>query len=487
MGPGLAIFIVLGYFVFLLVISYFTSKDSSSSAFFIANRSSHWFLVSFGMIGAALSGITFISVPGEVSVTQFAYFQLVIGYVLGIALVAIVLLPLYYKLNLVSIYTFLDQRFGFWSYKTGAVSFFIAQSMTSAFKLYLMASVLQISFFNAYHIPFYVTVLITILLIWLYTYRSGIKTIVYTDILQTTFLLLSVVISIYVIGKELHLSAVGHVQNFLDFSQSTMFIWDWNSKQNFFKYVFTGAFMTLVTNGLDQSMMQKHLTCRNLRESQKNMFWFAVMLLLANIIILYLGLLLVQYADIKAIPIPGNKDDLYPLLAINHMSLAAGIFFLIGISAAAYSSSDSALTALTTSFCIDFLGFSKKDDNNITKRCMIHLGIALYLYVLVISFHQIKSASIISAFITASGYTYGPLLGLYVLGIFTRIRVRDAFVPFIALLSPAISYLFYLKSEEWFGGYKFGYEILILNAALTVLGLIIFKQKRNSNPTTQDA
>ncbi len=297
MNPGFVICIVLGYFGILLFISHFTSKDTSSKVFFIANRNSHWFLVSFGMIGAALSGISYVSVPGEVADTQFAYFQLVIGYALGIILIAVILLPLYYRLNLVSIYTFLERRFGFWSYKTGAVSFFIAQSLSAAFRLYLMASVLQISFFDSYHIPFSVTVLITILLIWLYTFRAGIKTIVYTDILQTIFLLLAVAISIYVIGKELHLSFAGHINNFLETSQSSMFVWDWKSKQNFFKYLFTGAFLTIVTNGLDQSMMQKHLTCRTLKESQKNMFCFSGMLLLANLLILYAGLLLVQYAQ----------------------------------------------------------------------------------------------------------------------------------------------------------------------------------------------
>ncbi|MBN2327111.1 MAG: sodium:solute symporter [Candidatus Omnitrophica bacterium] len=479
MGPGLAIGIVLGYFGILLLVSHFTSKDSSSNTFFIANRRSHWFLVSFGMIGAALSGISFISVPGEAAVTQFAYFQMVIGYVIGIALIAFVLLPLYYRLNVVSIYTFLDQRFGFWAYKTGAASFFIAQSVTSAFKLYLMATVLQISFFDAYRIPFQATVLITILLIWLYTFRSGIKTIVYTDILQTVFLLLSVAISIYVIGRELNLSAAGHWRNLVDCSRSTMFHWDWSSKQNFFKYIFTGAFMTVVTNGLDQSMMQKHLTCKTLRESQKNMFWFSVMLLFANLFILYLGLLLVQFAQFQGIPIPDNKDDLYPLLAIHHLNFAAGLFFLIGASAAAYSSSDSALTALTTSFCIDFLGFSKRDQDNIRKRNMIHLGVALYLYVLILLFHQVKNESIISAFIRASGYTYGPLLGLYILGVYTNVRIKGFAVPCIAVLSPAVSYLVYLNSEKWLWGYQFGYEILLLNAALTILGLVAFREKKS--------
>ncbi len=478
MSPFLVISIVLGYFVFLYCVSRWSAKDSSSQTFFIANKESPWYLVAFGMIGAALSGITFISVPGEVANSQFTYFQMVIGYVIGIVVVAFVLLPLYYRLNVYSIYEYLDRRFGFWSYKTGAMFFLVAGSVTAAFKLYLMAGVLQLGFFDSYGIPYEVTVLVTLMLIWLYTYRAGIKAIVYTDTCQTTFLLLAVAMSIVVIVSELDLGWSGFAKTLSTHSGAKMFVWDWESKRNFFKLIFTGAFLTIVTNGLDQSVMQKHLTCRNFRESRKNMLWFSVMLLFANFMFLMLGFLLVLFAADKGIAIPEQTDELYPLLAIKYFNTFTGILFLLGITAAAYSSADSAMTGITTSFCVDILNFGKTSDHRSDKiRFIIHLGVSLFLFLLIVIFHAINNQSVINAFIQYSGYTYGPLLGLFTFGLFTRYRVRDPWVPVFCVASPILSYILYRNSEQWLWGYKFGFEILMVNAGFTFIALLLTSRK----------
>ncbi len=478
MNPILVISVVLGYFALLFVISICSSKDTSSQTFFIAKKQSPWFLVAFGMIGASLSGITFISVPGEVVNTQFTYFQIVIGYVVGILVIAFILLPLYYRLNVYSIYEYLESRFGFWSYKTGAAFFLFAQSTVAAFKLFLMAGVLQLALFDAYGVPFEATVFVTLILIWFYTYRSGIKTVVYTDVMQTTFLLLAVILSIYVIAGELNLTWSAFTTLLKNNPTAKMFEWDWESKRNFFKLIFTGAFLSIVTNGLDQSVMQKHLTCRNLKESRINMYSFCIMLLMANYLFLILGLLFVVYTSETGIAIPENTDDLYPLLALNHFNVFTGIFFLLGISAAAYSSADSAMTALTTSFCVDFLNFHKEEEKHSRKtRFIVHLGVSIFLFFLIVIFKAINKQSVINAFIQYSGYTYGPLLGLFAFGLFTRYRVRDVLVPFFCVLSPILSIIIYIYSQEWFWGYQFGFEIIIVNAAFTFLALFITSQK----------
>jgi Na+/proline symporter len=472
-SPVLAIGVILLYLLFLFVISLFTSKNSSSDTFFTANRRSPWYLVAYGMIGVSLSGITFISVPGEVGRSQFSYLQLVIGYVIGIWITAAVLLPLYYRYRFVSIYEFMRERFGFWSYKTSAAFFIIAQTTMAAFRLYLMAAVLQLAFFDAYSIPFEITVLVTVLLIWLYTYRSGIKTVVITDTLQTTFLLASVVLSIIIIGRELGLSLPGIATAIRNNPDSRIFFWQWNHERNFFKLVFTGVFLTIVTNGLDHSVMQKHLTCPSLRESQKNMFWYSTLLFLANVLILCLGLLLYVFAGAKGITLPARSDDLYPMLALHHLSTFTGVVFLLGIAAAAYSSADSALTALTTSFCVDFLNFAEKNEQTGRKiRILVHLGMSMLLYLVIVLFRILNDESVINSFIRVSGYTYGPLLGLFAFGMFTKRKVFDRAVPLICILSPALSVLLYFKSESWFWGYKFGFEILIVNGLLTFIGLL---------------
>lgn len=474
MSPVLAAGIVVGYFILLIIISHFSSRNTSDKTFFIANKESHWFLVAFGMVGASLSGITYISVPGEVAVSQFSYFQLVIGYILGILIIAVVLLPLYYRLNLYSIYEYLGTRFGYWSHKTGAAYFLVAQTMYAAFKLYLMATVLQLAIFDAFHLPFAVTVFTILVVIWLYTYRSGIKTVIYTDTLQTAFLLLAVIFSIFTISTSINLSISNISNELISNSHTKIFVWDWSSKNNFFKLVLTGALLTVVTNGLDQSVMQKHLTCRSLKDSWKNMFWFSVMLLISNIMFLVLGLMLVLYADAMAVQLPEKTDEIYPLLALQYLGGFTGLLFLLGISAAAFSSADSALTGLTTSFCVDFLGYKHTENSHPPKlRNLIHLGLSLILFVVLMFFDRIHNTSMIRAFVSYSGFTYGPLLGLYTFGLFTRFKITDSYVPIVCVISPLLCIVLKSYSAELFWGYQLEYEILVINGAITCVGLLL--------------
>lgn len=477
MSPVLVISIIGSYFLVLILISQLTSGDASSSTFFTANRQSPWYLVAFGMIGASLSGVTFISVPGWVGDSDFSYFQMVLGYLAGYLVIGTVLLPLYYKLNLVSIYTYLDQRFGFWSYKTGAFFFLLSRVIGSSFRLFLVAGVLQLAIFNAWGIPFWITVLVTIVLIWVYTFRGGIKTIVFTDTLQTLFMIIAVVTSIYLIGDELRLSFSGLI-NVIDESQySKMFFWDWKSDQYFIKQFLSGAFIAIVMTGLDQDMMQKNLTCRNIGEAQKNMFWFSIILVFVNLLFLGLGALLYVYSGEMGISVPVKTDDLFPMLALDHFTIFAGITFLLGITAAAYSSADSALTALTTSFCVDFLNFNDSDNkNHKSTRIKVHIGFSVLLFIVILIFHLINDQSVISAVFTAAGYTYGPLLGLYAFGLFTKWKVKDKYVPLICLLSPLLSYILNLHSQSLLYGYKFGFEILIVNGFLTFIGLLLIRK-----------
>ncbi len=435
-------------------------------------------MVAFGMIGASLSGVTFISIPGEVGTSGFSYFQVVLGYIIGYFVIGTVLLPLYYRLNLVSIYGYLEQRFGFFSYKTGAFFFIISRLIGSSFRLFLVAGVLQIAVFDSAGVPFWATVMITILLIWVYTFRGGIKTIVWTDTLQTFFMLLAVGMTIYLIASEFNLNVKEVVDTVKSSEHSTLFVWDWQSPRNFFKQFLSGAFIAIVMTGLDQDMMQKNLTCRNLQDAQKNMFWFTILLVIANLFFLMLGALLYFYASNNGISLPARTDDLYPMLAVNHFSLWLGIVFILGIIAAAYSSADSALTALTTSFCVDFLGFEKQARGNEKKlRMAVHLGFCAITFLVIIIFRAINDESVITSVFKAAGYTYGPLLGLFSFGLFTKRALKDNWVPLVCILSPILSYVINIYSEQLFFGYKFGFEILILNGALTFVGLLILSKK----------
>ncbi len=480
MNPQLVLLIISVYFLVLFLISYFTSRKVTADTFFTGDRQSPWFLVAFGMIGASLSGVTFISVPGEVGNTNFYYFQVVLGYILGYFTIAKVLLPLYYRLNLISIYSYLEDRFGFWSYKTGAFFFILSRALGSSLRLYLVASVLQLILFDSLGIPFWVSVLITVGLIWLYTFKGGIKTVVWTDTLQTAFMLGAVVITIVAIGQDLGIKSLGeYISTIAQDSRSEIFNWDWKAGTNFFKQFISGAFITIVMTGLDQDMMQKNLTCKSIGDAQKNMFWFTIILVFVNLLFLSLGVMLYLYAESKGITLPGKSDELFPLLATQHFSAFAGIVFVLGIVAAAYSSADSTLTALTTSFCIDFLEIEKKyaPEERVKIRKKVHVAFTIMFYFLILAFYWLNDQSVINSVFIIAGYTYGPLLGLYTFGLFTQLKVKDQVVPYLAVAAPLITFAISQNSERFLWGYKFGFEALILNGLLMFIGLYLFRKK----------
>tara|TARA_Y100001968_G_scaffold329468_1_gene378867 strand:+ start:418 stop:1866 length:1449 start_codon:yes stop_codon:yes gene_type:complete len=479
MNPLLILFLFFCYFLLIFLISHFTSKNATSLDFFNANKSSPWYIVAFGMIGTSLSGVTFISVPGEVGNSNFSYFQIVLGYLLGYFVIATILMPLYYKLNLVSIYTYLDKRFGFFSYKTGSFFFLLSRIIGSSFRLFLVASVLQIIFFDSLNIPFFISVFITISLIWVYTYKGGIKTIVWTDTLQTFFMLSAVIITILIIMNEMDLNFSKAKDIIISSSYSDVFIFDWKNERFFLKQFFSGAFIAIVMTGLDQDMMQKNLTCKNLSDAQKNIFWFCIVLLFANILFLTLGALLYLYADFIQTPVPSRTDNLYPLIAINHLSIFGSIIFLLGIIAAAYSSADSALTSLTTAFCIDFLNFEKRNDiQKKSVRLKVHLLFSVIIFFVIQIFNLINDESVINAIFKAAGYTYGPLLGLFSFGILTNYKIIDRYSPIICFVSPILSYIINIYSESLLFGYRFGFEILLLNGLITFVGLFLISLKK---------
>ena len=472
MNTTLALVILIAYFGMLIAVSFYTARGADTNAFFTANRQSPWWLVAFGMIGTSLSGVTFISVPGAVGKIGFSYFQVVLGYIVGYLVIGTVLMPLYYRLNLISIYGYLEKRFGFWSYKTGAGFFLLARTIGSAVRLYVAAGVLQIALFNGLGVPFEVSVLITIGLIWAYTFKGGVKTIILTDSLQTLFLITAVVLTIVLISQELGLSFGDLVRTVKDNSMSQVFFWEGNDPKNFFKQFISGAFIAIVMTGLDQDLMQKNLTCKNIGEAQKNMFWFTITLVFVNFMFLSLGVLLYVFAQREGITIPTRTDDLYPLLALNHLGLVVGITFLLGITAATYASADSALTALTTSFCVDFMNVEKRPEVERSRiKSIVHIGFSLLFYVVILVFRQVNSKEVITAVFDIAGYTYGPLLGLYAFGMFNKRPIMDRFVPFICLASPVLTYIINENSAAWFGGYQFGFERLLLNGLFTFMGL----------------
>lgn len=478
MDPYLVLSIVLGYFLVLTGISWLTSRNADTQAFFTANRKSPWYLVAFGMVGATLSGVTFISVPGEVGNTAFSYLQFVLGNIVGYWLVAGILIPLYYRLNLVSIYSFLEQRFGVKSYKTGSFFFLISKLIGAAFRLYLVAGVLQIAFFDAFNIPFTLTVIVTIALIWVYTFRGGIKTIVWTDALQTLFLVSAVIFTIIAISKSLDLSGLELTKEIKADSNSQFFFWDWRSGNNFFKQFIAGMFVTVVMVGMDQDMMQKNLTCKNKKEAQRNMIVFSFSFLISVVLFMCLGVILYIFARKNGIALPEKTDDLYPLLALNYFGLPVSIAFLLGITAAAYSSADSALTALTTSFSVDFLRIEKYDEPKKRKiKKWSHLMFSVLLVFVILAFKAINNESIVVAVFKVAGYTYGPILGLFIFGMYSKRKVIDKWVPLVGVSAPVICFFISKYSEVIFNGYKFGFELLILNGVMTIAGLFIISSK----------
>ncbi len=487
MSSVLILTIIILYFLGLFTISYLTKGNDDNSTFFSANKQSPWYLVAFGMIGASLSGITFISVPGDVGKFEFSYFQVVLGYLVGYFVVAYMLLPIYYKKNVTSIYEYLKGRFGPISHKTGAFFFFISRIIGASFRLFLVAIVLQKFVFDSFQIPFEFTVIFSILLIWLYTYRGGIKTIVWTDTLQTTFMILSVVLTIYFINQSLNWSFSEFINSnnfkkFDDIIVNESFL----QRNHFIKSFIGGIFITICMTGLDQDMMQKNLTCRSLREAQKNMVVFSIVLVFITFLFLVLGALLFIYAEKNNIPIPElngslNPDLLFPEIALNSgLGIIVGITFLLGLIAAAYSSADSALTSLTTSFCVDFMNLESKGLKEQKKiRKTTHALMSLVLVIVILIFEKYLTTNVIDGLLTVAGYTYGPLLGLFAFGIFTKNSIEDKYVWIVATLSVFSVIMISKIPPSYLGNYIIGYELLPINGAITFLGLKLISRKQN--------
>ncbi len=503
MSPILLFSFVIGYFILLLLVAYFTSKNSNNDSFFIGNRNSNWMLVAFGMIGTSLSGVTFVSVPGTVGAAGFQYFQVVIGYFLGYLVVAFVLLPLYYRLNLTSIYHYLEKRFGPVSYKTGAMFFIVSRALGATARMYLVVNILQIFILNKMGVPFWVTALIILLLILLYTFEGGVRTIVYTDTLQTTFMLLGLVVCIFAIMSKLDLNFSSALSSLKANKLSTVFNTDIKAPGFFLKQILGGAFITIAMTGLDQEMMQKNISVRTLKGSQKNILTLSTILLFVNFLFLLMGGLLYLYAAQTGSSIKG--DDLFPSVALGGtLSAAISIIFIIGLISALFPSADGALTALTSSFCIDILGLKKKTDlsekQKKTTRLTVHMVFAIVFFLLVMLFKWVDDKSIIDVILKVAGYTYGPLLGLFAFGILTHRIIKDKYALFVCLLSPVLIFLVdFINNPEWFvkrfslsestaqslkslsenifGGFRMSIEILIFNGIITFLGLWIISSK----------
>jgi len=479
--------VVAVYFLVLFFIARMTSKQASNLDFFNGSRQSPWFVVAFGMVGASLSGVTFLSVPGMVHSVQFSYFQTVMGYALGYAVILYVLLPLYYRRNLISIYGYLFQRYGYYSQKTGSLFFILSRIIGASFRMYLMTMVLHDFIFVYYGIPFWLTSLVSLMLIWSYTVKAGIKTIIWTDTLQTLFMIIAVIVAVISLASAMQLdfvAAINEIKN-SDYSQVLFFSEGWSDKNNFYKQFLAGAFLAIVMTGLDQDMMQKNLSCRNLKESQKNIRWFFLILVIVNIIFLCLGALLYLYAQKFALNLPTNPstgmlitDKVFPFVVFETMPAYMGIVFLIGLLAAAYSTADSALTSLTTSFCVDVLG---KINTAKRKRIMIHLSFTLVLFITIVVFRYILEASVIQSLFTIAAYTYGPLLGLFAFGILSKRKIKDKAVPYLAIIAPVVTYFIDKYSEQLLFGYKFSFELLLVNGLLMSIGLVLFSQKQLQN------
>jgi len=486
MSPLLVASILIVYFLALIAISYFTSKGADSNTFFTGNRQSPWYLVAFGMIGSSLSGVTFVSVPGNVGKIGFGYFQIVLGYLVGYWVIIGVLMPLYYRLNVVSIYTYLEQRFDNWAYKTGAFFFLVSRTIGSSLRLFLAATVLQLFLFDSWGVPFIVTVATTIGLIWIYTFKGGIKTIVWTDSFQTIFLVTAVAVTVWQIADKLDFSFGEMIEAIQANGYGKIFYFDdVNSTLFFPKQFLGGAFIAITMTGMDQEIMQKNLTCKTLGDAQKNMFWFSLTLVVVNLLFLTLGALLYIFSVKEGLAIPALTDELYPRLAFQELGGLVGILFLLGITASSYASADSALAGLTTSFCIDFLQFKNKEEKVKQKqKFMVHLGFSALFLLIIIIFKELNEKSVIDAVLYVAGYTYGPLLGLFSFGLLTKWRVKGILVPMICVLAPLLSYLLSAHSAAWFNGYKIGIEILIINGIFTFIGLLLISDFRNKKTVT---
>lgn len=487
-SPTVILAIVAGYFFLLLLLAWFTSRGSSTDDFFINRHKSPWYLVAFGMIGSSLSGVTFISIPGVVGAgghnMAFSYMQVVLGYLLGYMTISLVLMPLYYRLNLVSIYGYLGKRFGPNAYKTGSAFFMLSRMIGSAFRMFLAVIVIQHLLCDPFGIPFYVTVIIAILLIWVYTYKGGIRTIIFTDTLQTLCMFAAIFLTIHAVLNELDISlfAIPEAMREAGYAKVFFFEGGWGDPNNFFKQFLSGALITIVMTGLDQDMMQKNLSCKNIGEAQKNMYFFSIILVLANLLVLTLGALLWIYLGHLQLEAPGQADQLYPMLAMQNLPAYIAVAFIIGLVASSYNSADGTLTAMTTTVCMDFLGFETKpefqDEAYKTKvRRQVHILIAILFAGVILLFQLINKGSIINELFRAAGYTYGPLLGLFAFGLLTKRKIKDQYVLMVCILSPVVAYLLDAYSKELFNGLTFGFLILAVNGLLTFTGLYMISHQ----------
>jgi SSS family transporter len=480
MSPAILFIFVVAYFLLLLTVAWRTGRNSNNESFFIGNRNSNWMLVAFGMIGTSLSGVTFVSVPGAVSRESFAYFQITLGYLIGYIMIAFVLLPLYYRLNLTSIYHYLQTRLGFTSYKTGAGFFILSRILGATARLYLVVNILQEAILNSFGVPFWLTTLIILAMILLYTYEGGVKTIVWTDTLQTTCMLLGLIICVIYILNSLDMNLGQSLQVMHEKGYSKIFYTDPGSKLFFVKQILAGAFITVTMTGLDQEMMQKNISVKTLKDSQKNVITMSLILLGVILLFLFLGGLLYLYADKLGVNATGDK--LFPTLALEHMPSAISVIFIIALISALFPSADGAITALTSSYCIDIIGIQRRADMSEEKkkktRQRVHLVFALLFLLFVMMFKWIEDPSMIGVILKVAGYTYGPLLGLFTFGIIMKRNVKDRLVPYVCRAAPIICFLIDKYQKYIFGSFEIGLELLIINGLLTFIGLMMISRKR---------
>lgn len=473
MSPLLLFSFVIAYFLILLGVAWYTGKNSTNESFFIGNKSSNWMLVAFGMVGTSLSGVTFVSVPGAVAKESFAYFQITLGYLLGYLVIAYVLLPLYYKLNLTSIYNYLHNRLGFTSYKTGAGFFILSRILGATARLYLVVNILQEAILNSFHVPFWATTLIILVMILLYTYEGGVKTIVWTDTLQTTCMLLGLIICVVYILSNMNMGFTESLQAMGEKGYSKIFFTDPNSKLFFVKQILAGAFITVTMTGMDQEMMQKNISVKTLKDSQKNVISMSIVLMIVILIFLFLGGLLYLYAAQLNLDTTGDK--LFPAIALQHMPPFVSVIFIIALISALFPSADGAITALTSTFCIDIIGMQRRNDlTDAQKKKMrqrVHLSFAAIFLLFVMMFKWINDSSMIGVILKVATFTYGPLLGLFTFGILLKRKVNDKLVPFVCIASPIICFFLDRFQKQIFGSFELGLELLIINGLITFTGL----------------
>ncbi len=482
MTPVSVLITIAVYFIVLFTVSYIAGRKADNEGFFVGNRKSSWWVVAFAMIGSSISGVTFVSVPGMVGASGFSYLQMVLGFVVGQLIIAFVLIPLFYKMNLVSIYGYLENRFGVSSHKTGAWFFFISKMLGAAVRLFLVCLTLQLLVFEPLKISFLINVVFTVALVWLYTFRSGVKSLIWTDSLKTFCLVVSVGLCIYYISSNLGLSFSGMFKAINDSDLSRTFFFDnINEKTYFFKQFFAGIFTMIAMTGLDQDMMQRNLSCKNFKDSQKNMITSGVMQFFIVLLFLMLGVLLYMFADRNGITYPEKSDELFPMIATgNYFPMIVGILFIVGFISSAYAAAGSALTSLTTSFTVDIWGIEGKSEDEVRiKRKKIHVGMAVIMGLVIIVINLLNNTSVIDAVYTLASYTYGPILGMFAFGIFTKKRVKDKYIPWVAIISPILCFILQKNSEAWFNGYSFSYELLIFNALFTFIGLCFLITKKD--------